>query len=183
MSYVDIKDRIADGDDIFRVEALGDGRIRLIPEPNSVTEKGTPINKQLLQPLVDAQNVVDISDDFVSDANSLVKHSLKQVYKIGQHIIGYITCDFVDSFEPGTGVQLEDTLFHMNEKYAPLSDLVIPSAFALVDRVNMEPPADYKSVAVFFDEYDMRAVILHEKVQSIFMSFNYICKGDEENDN
>ena len=55
MAYVsrDIKDRIAIGDDVFRIEELGDGRVRLIPNPDSVTESGTPVNKDLLQPIED----------------------------------------------------------------------------------------------------------------------------------
>ena len=48
-----IKDRIADGDDCFYIEQLEDGRVRLIPAPNSVTEPGTDINHELLQLLED----------------------------------------------------------------------------------------------------------------------------------
>ena len=48
-----IKDRIADGDDCFYIEQLGDGRVRLIPAPNSVTEPGTDINHELLQLIED----------------------------------------------------------------------------------------------------------------------------------
>lgn len=51
MAYVarDIKDRIAVGDDCFVMEALGDGRHRLIPSPDRVVESGTPVNRELLQ--------------------------------------------------------------------------------------------------------------------------------------
>lgn len=51
MAYIarEIKDRIAEGDDCFRMEQLPDGRIRLIPAPDSVTESGTDVNKELLQ--------------------------------------------------------------------------------------------------------------------------------------
>lgn len=45
----DIKDRIAEGDNKFIMTELGDGRIELTPAPDSVTEVGTPINKELLQ--------------------------------------------------------------------------------------------------------------------------------------
>lgn len=46
-----IVDREAIGDDIFIIEDLGNGKVRLRPEPTSVTEVGTPINAELLQPI------------------------------------------------------------------------------------------------------------------------------------
>ena len=49
----DITDRIATGDDCFYIEPLPDGRYRLIPAPDSVTEQGTPVNKELLQSFED----------------------------------------------------------------------------------------------------------------------------------
>ena len=55
MAYIsqDIKDRIAIGDDCFYMEQLGDGRVRLIPAPDTVVEPGTDINKALLQSMED----------------------------------------------------------------------------------------------------------------------------------
>lgn len=55
MAYIarQIKDRIAVGDDCFRIEDLGDGRVRLIPDPDSVTEVGTSVNHELLQLMED----------------------------------------------------------------------------------------------------------------------------------
>jgi hypothetical protein len=55
MAYTprEIKDRVAVGDDIFLVEDLGNNRIRLIPTPTHVSEAGTPVNKELLQPIED----------------------------------------------------------------------------------------------------------------------------------
>lgn len=55
MSYIarTIKDRVAVGDDCFYMEQLPDGRIRLIPAPDSVAEPGTDINKSLLQLIED----------------------------------------------------------------------------------------------------------------------------------
>lgn len=55
MSYIarEIKDRVAVGDDCFYMEHLPDGRIRLIPAPDSVAEPGTDINKSLLQLIED----------------------------------------------------------------------------------------------------------------------------------
>ena len=48
-----IKDRVAVGDDCFYMEHLADGRVRLIPAPDSVSEPGTDINKSLLQLIED----------------------------------------------------------------------------------------------------------------------------------
>ena len=55
MAYTsrDIKDRVAVGDDCFYIEQLEDGRVRLIPAPDSVSEAGTDINKALLQLMED----------------------------------------------------------------------------------------------------------------------------------
>lgn len=55
MAYVsrEIKDRVASGDDCFYLEQLGNGKVRLTPAPNSVTEAGTDINKALLQLIED----------------------------------------------------------------------------------------------------------------------------------
>lgn len=48
-----IKDRVAVGDDCFYMEQLEDGRVRLIPAPDSVQEVGTDVNKDLLQLIED----------------------------------------------------------------------------------------------------------------------------------
>lgn len=55
MAYIskDIKDRVAVGDDCFYIEQLADGRVRLIPAPDTVIEVGTDINKALLQSMED----------------------------------------------------------------------------------------------------------------------------------
>lgn len=54
----DIKDRIAVGDDLYQIADSG-GKKKLTPDPTEVTEAGTPINKALLQPLVDAVARID----------------------------------------------------------------------------------------------------------------------------
>ena len=56
MEYIarNITDRIAVGDDCFRMEKLSDGRYRLIPAPDSVVETGTNIDRALLQPMGEA---------------------------------------------------------------------------------------------------------------------------------
>jgi hypothetical protein len=55
MAYTarEIVDRVATGDDLFRIEQLGDGRTRITPAPDSVTAVGTPINRELLQIIED----------------------------------------------------------------------------------------------------------------------------------
>lgn len=55
MAYLsrDIKDRVAIGDDCFRLEECADGRVRLIPSPDEVMEEGSDINKALLQLIED----------------------------------------------------------------------------------------------------------------------------------
>lgn len=56
MAYTapNIKDRVAVGDDIYQIIKLDDGRYQLIPDPDSVVEPGTPVNKALLQGMADA---------------------------------------------------------------------------------------------------------------------------------
>ena len=49
----EIKDRVALGDNKYRMRQLGDGRIELIPDPDQVIEPGTDINKALLQDMED----------------------------------------------------------------------------------------------------------------------------------
>lgn len=49
----EIKDRVAVGDDKFYMTQLPDGRVQLIPAPDSVAEPGTDINKSLLQLMED----------------------------------------------------------------------------------------------------------------------------------
>lgn len=53
MSYkaVDIKDRVAVGDDCFQLIKLSDGRYRLVPAPDSITEVGTNVDRALLYPM------------------------------------------------------------------------------------------------------------------------------------
>ena len=55
MAYTapNIKDRVAVGDDLYTMTEV-DGKVKLIPSPTQVVEPGTPINKELLQPLCNA---------------------------------------------------------------------------------------------------------------------------------
>ena len=55
MAYIsrEILDRVAVGDDCFRIVEVGDGRVRFVPAPDSVLEVGTDINRGLLQVIED----------------------------------------------------------------------------------------------------------------------------------
>lgn len=70
MAYVsrEIIDRVAVGDDIFTIETLSDGRVRLVPSPDSVTAAGTPINKELLQLIED--RVVRLMNTMFNDISA-----------------------------------------------------------------------------------------------------------------
>jgi len=48
-----IRDRVAFGDDLFRLEQQEDGRTRLVPAPNQVQTQGTDVNAELMQPWED----------------------------------------------------------------------------------------------------------------------------------
>lgn len=52
-----IRDRSAYGDGIFILTDLGGGRVHLLPDPDSVSEPGTPIDAALLQPIENAASV------------------------------------------------------------------------------------------------------------------------------
>ncbi len=52
-----IKDRVASGDDLYNIIDQPDGKKKLVPAPNSVTEVGTPINRALLRQM--AQGIKD----------------------------------------------------------------------------------------------------------------------------
>lgn len=61
-SAPEIIDRVAVGDDLYLITDV-DGKKRLTPSPTEVTAVGTPINKALLQPLVNA--VAGVTADIV----------------------------------------------------------------------------------------------------------------------
>ena len=64
----EIKDRVAIGDDLFYIVDVGDGRHRLIPAPDVVSEVGTNVNKDLLQVMED--RVVWLMNIVFSDITS-----------------------------------------------------------------------------------------------------------------
>lgn len=61
-SAPEIKDRVAVGDDLYQITDSG-GKKKLIPDPTSVSEVGTAINKALLQPM--ANMLQELSEGFV----------------------------------------------------------------------------------------------------------------------
>ena len=87
MAYIarTIKDRVAVGDDCFYMENLPDGRIRLIPAPDSVSEPGTDINKSLLQLIEDRVVMLmnRVLDDVVANPFNITFSSLDGVTVTG----------------------------------------------------------------------------------------------------
>ena len=74
MAYVrpTVKDRVATGDDKFLQTSLGGNRIQLTPDPDSVTEAGTDLNKAFFDNIfdgIDERKVpsTDIATDKASD--------------------------------------------------------------------------------------------------------------------
>lgn len=87
MSYIarTIKDRVAVGDDCFYMEQLPDGRVRLIPAPDSVSEPGTDINKSLLQLIEDRVVMLmnRVLDDITANPFNITFSSLDGVTATG----------------------------------------------------------------------------------------------------
>lgn len=81
----EIKDRIAVGDDCFYMEQLEDGRVRLIPAPDSVTVVGTDINKSLLQVIEDRVVMLmnRVFDDITSNPFNITFNTLDGVSVTG----------------------------------------------------------------------------------------------------
>ncbi|MCI8387505.1 MAG: hypothetical protein HFE63_03445, partial [Clostridiales bacterium] len=68
-----IYDRVAVGDNKYRMQELGDGLIILIPAPDEVTEAGTNINRELLQPALNAIESHDVSiENMPNDITSAI---------------------------------------------------------------------------------------------------------------
>ena len=87
MAYIarTIKDRVAVGDDCFYMEQLPDGRVRLTPAPDSVTEVGTDINKSLLQLIEDRVVLLmnRVFDDITANPFNITFISLEGVTVTG----------------------------------------------------------------------------------------------------
>jgi len=71
-----IKDRVAVGDDIFIIEELDEGRVRLIPDPTHILEVGTPVDKALLQPIEDALGAVTQKLSGIDEGANLIPAGL-----------------------------------------------------------------------------------------------------------
>ena len=61
---VTIRDRVAQGDDIFQLVTLPGGKTRIIPEPDVVYHEGTDINAELLQPWEDMYAALSVGQAF-----------------------------------------------------------------------------------------------------------------------
>lgn len=124
---MEIKDRVAINDDYFLVQDIETGEIkdyvRLIRRPSEVIEEGTPINKELLQPLFDAHAGVDISNDYILEKSDSVDNYEASVYLHGNLIFGTI------SIFLNTNKQIGEIL-KINSKYIPLQETVICPAMA-----------------------------------------------------
>lgn len=68
---IEIKDRVAVGDNKYTMTTLDDGRVQLDPSPDSVQEEGTPINKDLLQPILDSLQTSVYFKRVLTDADDL----------------------------------------------------------------------------------------------------------------
>lgn len=103
MAYTkrNIVDRIAVGDDCFRLEKLSDGRYRLIPTPDSVVEAGTNIDRNLLQPMEDAiYDLVNNSEHPVptpepEDAGKAIIVQFDGSYGLGETGLTEVSADIV----------------------------------------------------------------------------------------
>ena len=91
----DIKDRVAVGDDIFIIEQLDGGRVRLIPDPTHVLEVGTPINKALLQPIEDTLGEVTRKLSKIEGEGGLIPRGLIAMWSGSVDNIpsGWALCD------------------------------------------------------------------------------------------
>ena len=80
-----IKDRVAVGDDCFYMDQLPDGRVRLIPAPDSVAEPGTDINKSLLQLIEDRVVFLmnRVFDDVTGNPFNYTFNTITDVYVTG----------------------------------------------------------------------------------------------------
>lgn len=76
---IDIKDRVAVGDNKYTMRTLSDGRVELTPSPDSVQEPGTPLNKALFQPMADsAYDVIYSLNWYPEEDNRLAFSNAKQ---------------------------------------------------------------------------------------------------------
>lgn len=88
MSYEvrDIRDRVAVGDDCFWLEKLSDGRYRLVPAPDSITEVGTSVDRALLQPMENeiARLAKSLPETSTSDSGKALVVGADGKYALGE---------------------------------------------------------------------------------------------------
>ncbi len=77
MTYAipDIKDRVASGDNKYDLTNLADGRVQLMPHPDSITESGTPINRTLFMQM--AQGIKD-NETLINDTTTNLSEEIEE---------------------------------------------------------------------------------------------------------
>lgn len=120
---ITINDRVAEGDDIFKVETLTEGRIRLIPDPDSILEVGTDVNKELMQPWEDIHSAVTGSSEVqlkMLNSGQVVRVTNKGAYSAMETYskYDYVTAGFVAKIDGLTGVEPPKTPIE-NDSWMP----------------------------------------------------------------
>ena len=179
---IEIKDRVALKPDWFILEEVenvghpqGKKVYSIIPY-NFVVEEGTPINKGLLQPLVDSLDVVDISNNVqIIQEEDFINESEIVVHKTGNIVSGTISLINI----AGTGF-LEDILLRIDPKYAPVNTVLV-NAYTVPKTEESLRVND--AIIVFTDDGTIHAEWMtnSDNVTIIQFSFSYICKGENDN--
>ncbi|MCL2378305.1 MAG: tail fiber domain-containing protein [Defluviitaleaceae bacterium] len=84
-----IRDRVAFGDDLFRMENQADGRVRLVPAPNEVPTQGTDVNAALMQPWEDMHTAAT-SDGLIRlgrDADGIPELTIPQLDSLSSAVV------------------------------------------------------------------------------------------------
>lgn len=172
---IEIKDRVATQPYWFTLEEVANAghpqgkKVYSIKPYQFVVEEGTPINKELLQPLVDANDVIDISKNFGTQSkNTKATHCEASVYKVGSVITGTLAFEF-----DNTTYKADGNLFEINEQYLPICDVIFGDGYGVAGDNAVAP-----TVVVIGSEVD---VIFATNVTAFAVSFTYICKGEIEN--
>lgn len=161
---IEIVDRVDTAADMFIVEPYNENlnlyRIKPAREPEVA---GTPLNKELLQPLFDAHAGVDISNDYIIEKYDSVDSYEASVYLHGNLIVGSISINL------NTNIQISEIL-KINSQYLPLQETVICCAMANGSNETM------RTVPVFIGNDTF--IIYDADIQdSLYVSFVYT-KGE-----
>jgi hypothetical protein len=178
---MEIKDRVAIDDDYFFIQEIGTGKIkdyvRLVRWPTEVKEVGTPINKALLQPLVDNLDVIDISSDFVlQQEEGFVDNYEAVVYKVGRVVSGFIC------FSNSTGVGLIENVRVLNKsKFVPMHTTFSTNGYTYKSDSNGAISQSSVVYVALNEEYvDIVWELIPFVCDSVAFSFTYLCKELEE---